>query len=128
RTTPAIPQSGHRPHAHGLATRSRTTWSEERCAGLPGVGRRRVVRRPSLWRAPNSVAPRRCRDSSTVVDDDGEGVDLGGGGRADRACGGAGRGGRVGERAVTVDGDGAPLRGSGGPAVGAGITVRVGRD
>ena len=55
----------------------------------------------------------------TVVDDD-EGVDLGGRGRADRACGGAGRGGRcVGERAVNVDGDGATLRGGRGPAVGA---------
>ena len=60
-TTPAIHQSGPRQLHHGLARRSRTTWCAGQCAWLPGWGHRRVMRRRSVGRAPNSVAPRRCR-------------------------------------------------------------------
>ena len=66
-TTHAIPRSGRRPHVHGLDRRSRTTWCAERCAWLLGAGPRRVRRRRSFGRAPNSVAPRRCHGWSPTL-------------------------------------------------------------
>ena len=66
-TTAAVRRSGHRQRSHGLARRSRTTWCAGRCAWLPGRGHRRVMRRRSFGRAPNSVAPRRCRGWSPTL-------------------------------------------------------------
>ena len=60
-TTHVIHQSGHRPHVHRLARRSRTTWCAGQCAWPPGWGPRRVMRRRSFGRAPNCVVLRRCR-------------------------------------------------------------------
>ena len=67
RTTHAARRSDPRSHSHALARRSRTAWCAARCAWLSCWGPRRVGRRRSSGRAPNSAAPSRCRGWSPML-------------------------------------------------------------